>query len=72
MSSSCIMPFHLELGSDGHSFKGKAIVVNSITGRHLSEAPIPLKKAKAQKRIVEQAISKEDMPKSPMKEKRMK
>lgn len=52
------MPFHLELGSDGHSFKGKAIVVNSITGRHLSHAPIPLAKAEAQKRVVEQAMSK--------------
>lgn len=49
------MPYHLELGSDGHSFKGKAIVVNSITGRHLSHAPIPLAKAEAQKRVVEQA-----------------
>ena len=49
------MPYHLELGSDGHSFKGKAIVVNSITGRHLSHAPIPMEKAKAQKRVVEQA-----------------
>ena len=66
------MPFHLELGSDGHSFKGKAIVVNSITGRHLSEAPIPIKKAKAQKRIVEQAMSKEHMPHTAMKEKAMK
>lgn len=51
------MPFHLELGSDGHSFKGKAIVVNSITGRHLSHAPLPMEKAKAQKRVVEQAVA---------------
>ena len=49
------MPYHLELGSDGHSFKGKAIVVNSITGHHLSHAPIPMEKAEAQKRVVEQA-----------------
>lgn len=51
------MPFHLELGSDGHSFKGKAIVVNSITGRHLSHSPIPMEKAEAQKRVVEQAVA---------------
>jgi hypothetical protein len=51
------MPFHLELGSDGHSFNGKAIVVNSITGRHLSHNPIPMEKAKAQKRVVEQAVA---------------
>jgi hypothetical protein len=51
------MPFHLELGSDGHSFNGKAIVVNSITGRHLSHNPIPMEKAKAQKRVVEEAVA---------------
>lgn len=53
------MPFHLELGSDGHSFNGKAILVNSKTGKHYSSSPIPLAKAKAQKRILEQ---KEDDP----------
>ena len=48
------MPYHLELGSDGHSFKGKAIVVSTMTGRHHSNAPIPIKKAKAQMRLLEQ------------------
>ena len=47
------MPFHLELGSDGHSFKGKAIVVNTMTGRHHSTNPIPLEKAKKQMRLLQ-------------------
>ena len=46
------MPYHLELGSDGHKFKGKAIVVNSTTGKHFSNMPIPVKKAKAQMRLL--------------------
>jgi hypothetical protein len=50
------MPLHLELGSDGHSFHGKAIVVNSVTGKHYSHAPIPMKKAEAQKRVIEGAM----------------
>ena len=54
------MPFHLELGSDGNSFKGKAIVVNSKTGKHYSSSPIPLAKAEAQKRVLEQAYKKEN------------
>ena len=49
------MPYHLELGSDGHKFHGKAIVVNTMTGRHHSLAPIPVKKAKAQMRVLEAA-----------------
>lgn len=53
------MPFHLELGSDGNSFGGKAIVVNSKTGKHYSSSPIPLAKAKAQKKLLEQAMKKE-------------
>lgn len=53
------MPYHLELGSDGRSFHGKAIVVNSKTGKHYSRSPIDIKKAKAQKRVLEQAIKKE-------------
>lgn len=52
------MPLHLELGSDGHSFHGKAIVVNTVTGKHYSHAPIPLKKAEAQKRVIEGAMEK--------------
>jgi hypothetical protein len=46
------MPYHLELGSDGHKFKGKAIVVNSTTGKHFSNMPIPVEKAKAQMRLL--------------------
>ena len=49
------MPYHLELGSDGHAFRGKAIVVNTQTGKHYSSSPIPLPKAKAQKRVLEAA-----------------
>jgi len=54
------MPFFLELGSGGHSFKGKAIVVNTMSGKHYSSAPIPLKKAQAQKRVLEQAVEKKE------------
>ena len=47
------MPYHLELGSSGHNFpKGKAIVVNSQTGKHYSTSPIPLANAKAQMRLL--------------------
>lgn len=46
------MAYHLELGSDGHSFKGKAIVVNTATGKHHSLSPIPLANAKAQMRLL--------------------
>lgn len=53
------MPYHLELGSDGHKFAGKAIVVNSITGHHYSSNPIPVKKAEAQLRVLEAAKAKE-------------
>jgi hypothetical protein len=52
-SPSNRMPFHLELGSDGHKFKGKAIVVNSQSGKHYSSSPIPIVKAKAQMRVLE-------------------
>lgn len=53
------MPYHLELGSDGSSFKGKAIVVNTMTGKHYSTMPVPLANAKAQKRVLETAAKKE-------------
>jgi len=53
------MPYHLELGSDGHKFLGKAIVVNSITGEHYSRKPIPVARAEAQKRVLEAAMHKE-------------
>ena len=46
------MPYHLELGSDGHSFKGKAIVVNTQTGKHFSKTPIPLANAEKQLRLL--------------------
>jgi hypothetical protein len=52
------MPYHLELGSDGSSFKGKAIVVNTQTGKHHSLSPIPLANAKAQKRLLEAVAKK--------------
>jgi hypothetical protein len=48
------MPYHLEQGSDGHGFpKGKAIVVNSATGKHFSNSPIPLANAKKQLRLLQ-------------------
>ena len=47
------MPYHLELGSDGHPFpKGKAIVVSTLTGKHHSLKPIPISNAKAQMRVL--------------------
>ena len=52
------MPYHLELGSGAHKFAGKAIVVNTITGHHYSNDPIPVKKAKAQLRVLEAAARK--------------
>jgi hypothetical protein len=48
------MPYHLELGSNGHNFPhGKAIVVNTMTGEHHSSHPIALAKAQAQLRLLE-------------------
>lgn len=47
------MPYHLELGSDGHSFKGKAIVVNSQSGKHYSKSPIPMATAKKQMQLLQ-------------------
>lgn len=53
------MPYHLELGSDGHNFpQGKAIVVNTKTGKHYSSKPIALASAKAQKRVLESQMKK--------------
>ena len=46
------MPYFLEMGSGGHSFKGKAIVVNSKTGKHYSSSPIPIATAKKQMRLL--------------------
>ena len=48
------MPFHLELGSGGQKFpEGKAMVVNTRTGKHYSNSPIPIENAKRQMRILE-------------------
>lgn len=59
------MPYHLELGSEGHSFHGKAIVVNSQTGEHKSHHPIPMEDAKAQMRVLEGVASHESAPEAP-------
>lgn len=56
------MSYHIELGSDPkHKYHGKAIVVNAVTGHHQSKAPIPIEKAKAQLRILNQIHHKEKM-----------
>jgi hypothetical protein len=56
------MPYMLELGSDPkHSYHGKAIVVNALTGEHKSNHPIPMEKAKAQLRILNAIHHKEKM-----------
>jgi hypothetical protein len=48
------MPYFLELGAGGQRYpQGKAIVVNTQTGKHHSSSPIPLVKAKAQMRLLE-------------------
>jgi len=49
------MPYVLETSTAGSHFfaPGTAIVVNTQTGKHYSTTPIPLKKAKAQKRVLE-------------------
>ena len=62
------MPYHLELGSDGHGFGGKAIVVNTMSGRHYSTRPITMEKAEAQKRILERGekhMEKKKPPRQP-------
>jgi hypothetical protein len=51
--------YFLELGSGGKSYGGKAIVVNTMSGRHHSTKPIPMEKAKKQKRLLEQIAKKE-------------
>jgi hypothetical protein len=47
------MPYHLEMGSGTHRFAGKAIVVNTMTGHHYSNDPIPVEKAKKQMRLLQ-------------------
>jgi hypothetical protein len=47
------MPYHIELGSDPkHKYHDKGIVVNAVTGHHMSKDPIPIKKAQAQLKIL--------------------
>jgi hypothetical protein len=48
------MPFHLELGSEGHKFADhRAIVVNSRTGEHLTRFPINKTDAEIVKSVAE-------------------
>ena len=37
-----------------HKYAGKGIVTNTVTGHHYSTDPIPLKKAEAQLRLLQQ------------------
>lgn len=46
--------FHLELGSEGHSFNGRMIVVNSRTGQHLTSSPLMPKDAILMKKFAEE------------------
>ena len=54
------MPYHLEHFHipHNHTLAHKAIVVDT-KGHHYSKDPIPLKKAKAQMRVLEAAMKKE-------------
>ena len=48
------MPYVLEKSSEGHKFaQGKAIVVNSTSGKHFSKLPIPIERARAQMRLLQ-------------------
>ena len=47
------MPYFLELGSGGKDFGGKAIVVNTQTGKHYSNMPIPKARAEKQMRLLQ-------------------
>ena len=40
------------MGSGHHRFAGKAIVVNTMTGRHFSTEPIPVERAEKQMRLL--------------------
>lgn len=51
------MPYALERYSGlasgtSHRFAGKAIVVNTQTGHHFSNSPIPIAKAESQMRLL--------------------
>ena len=48
------MPYNLEYWSPH-----KAIVVNTLTGHHMERDPIPIKRAKAQLRLLEALHAKE-------------
>lgn len=52
------MPYALEIPHNT-SLAGKAIVVNTKTGHHYSKDYIPIKKAKAQLRVLKAAEQKE-------------
>lgn len=58
------MPFHLE------HFKDKAIVVNTLTGKHYSTSPIPLQSAAKQMRILETYQKTKEAPGGYAKEKK--
>jgi len=59
------MPYHLESGSNGFKFPHHGlIVVNSLTGAHMSLHPIPPEKAKAQLRLLESLHKKESKKKN--------
>lgn len=48
------MPYHIETESHGHNFpRGTGIVVNTHSGRHYSNKPIPMARAHAQLRLLE-------------------
>jgi hypothetical protein len=56
--------YHLELGSEGRSFAGRAIVVNSKTGEHFSQKPVAIETAREQMRELEKADRKPDADKA--------
>jgi len=51
------MPFALE------RWKDKAIVVNTQTGKHYSNSPIPIQSAKRQMRVLQQATEQKETKK---------
>ena len=53
------MPYHLELGSGDNKMHERAFVVNSRTGEHKSHNPIPIERAEAQKRVLEDVAAHE-------------
>jgi len=55
------MPYILE---PSIADKAKAIVVNTMTGKHHSLSPIPIERAKAQKRLLESIDENENKKRS--------